>query len=177
MPTYQESGLEVVLPPGEGFRISECSAYQDLKGKCLKEMDFAWWCASSETLWLLELEEFEWLSPDERLPDYLLERFVAKATDSLLILSSVWFCSLRGTQFQTDLPPSCHSFPNTPKRMKLVFVLKANHTSVVEQFRALKDRLRNRLEGRIALFDMKKASVMLMDQNIAISAGLPISII
>lgn len=176
MPTYRESGLAINLPEDSSFRLSECSAYQDLKGKSLKEVDFGWWDTTRNTLWLLELEEFEWLKPGERLPEYLFERFMAKATDSLMILSSVWFSSAKGTQFKVSLPSFCHAFPFPPRKIKIVFILKIDRELVQAQIPALRDRLRNRLEGRIALFDMRKSSVILMDHYTAIEMGMPILI-
>jgi hypothetical protein len=125
MPIYEESGLRITLPDGDSFRLQDCASYISLKGKNLSEMDFGWWDATKETLWLLDIKDYSHLSPSEKLPDYLLEKLIKKVTDTLLILSSAWLSnSLQGKEVCADLLTLCQNFPTNFKKLKIVFVLK-----------------------------------------------------
>lgn len=173
MITYRESGLKVTLPTGDSFRFSDCPAYRSLSGASLKEMDFGWWDASRNTLWLMELKDYSRLTPAERLPADLFDGFINKATDSLLMLASVWFRSRKGAEICSDLPISCQSFPSHPKKIKLIFLLKVNSHQIPE-LGPLGERVKNRIKGRAALFDIPVANVTLLDHNTAMSVGLPV---
>lgn len=174
MVTYRESGLEVTLPDAEGFRFCDCPAYRDLSRFSLKEMDFGWWDNSKDTLWLLELKDYSRLTEPERLPVKLFDNLTGKATDSLMMLSSVWFGSSQGTEIGRSLPPSCRIFPAYPKTLKIIFVLKLPRHPMATELSALTVRLRNRLQGRVALFDMAMTDVVLVDHKTAMKVGLPI---
>lgn len=173
MPIYEESGLQITLPDGECFRFQECQSYKSLSGNNLSEMDFGWWDSSKDTLWLLELKDYSHLTPPQRLPDYLLEKLTNKVTDSLMILSSVWSGSLQGKQILADLPASLQVFPIYPKKLKIVFVFKITDTNIKIQLSPLKTRLKERLRGRLLLFDIK--NVTLVDHETAMKMGLAIA--
>jgi len=170
---YQESGLLIGLPDGDSFRFQDNTAYQKLKGQNLAEMDFAWWDASNSTLYLMDVKDYSHLTPSEKLPEPLLEKLIAKVTDSLMILSSAWIGTNQGQQIKIDLPTSCQSFPLKPNRLKIIFVLKIKNSSLKAELSPLKTRLVNRLQGRLALFDLR--NVTLIDHEIAINMGLPIT--
>jgi hypothetical protein len=40
MSVFQESGLQITLPVGEGLRFQDSPSYHTLKGKNLSEIDF-----------------------------------------------------------------------------------------------------------------------------------------
>ncbi len=173
MPIYQESGLQITLPDGESFRFQDCSGYKTLSGKNLSEMDFGWWNSTKNSLWLLDVKDYSHLPPTERLPDHLLDNLIKKATDSLLILSAVWFGSVKGQEICSELPLSCRTFPSKPKKLKIVFVLKITNSLLKAELSPLKTRLLARLRGRIALFDIN--NVTLADHETGIRMGLPIA--
>jgi hypothetical protein len=60
MPIYEESGLRITLPNGENFRFQDFPSYKKLNGKNLSEMDFGWWDATKNTLFLLEVKDYSW---------------------------------------------------------------------------------------------------------------------
>lgn len=172
MAIYQESGLRITLPDGDSFRFQDCSSYKTLSGKNLSEMDFGWWDSTRNTLWLLDIKDYSHLTPSEKLPDHLLDNLINKATDSLLLLSAVWFGSIKGKEIGLELPLSCQSFPSNPRKLKIVFVLKISNTHIKAELSPLKTRLLARLQGRIALFDLN--NVTLTDHETGIKMGLPI---
>ncbi len=178
MSVFQESGLQITLPVGENFRFQDCPSYQKLKGKNLSEMDFCWWDAGKNTLWLLEVKDYSHFRPPQGFTgnsaDYLLNKLINKATDSLLILASAWFGSLQGQEICGDLPVFCHSFPTKPKKIRIVFIFKITDPNIKLQLRDLKDSLQIKLKGRLSLFD---TNVTLTDHETAIQNGLPIEII
>ncbi|MCD8486186.1 MAG: hypothetical protein LRZ84_05425 [Desertifilum sp.] len=173
MPEYQESGLLISLPDEDSFRFQDNIVYQKLKGKNLAEMDFAWWDTSKSTLYLMDVKDYSHLTPSEKLPEPLLEKLIAKVTDSLMILSSAWIGTGQGQQIKIDLPMSCQTFPLKPKSLKIIFVLKIKNSTLKAELSPLKTRLVNRLQGRLALFDLR--NVTLIDHEIAINMGLPIT--
>jgi len=175
MSVFQESGLQITLPVGENFRFQDCPSYQNLNGQNLSEMDFGWWDANKNTLWLLEVKDYSHLTPLERLPDHLLDKLINKATDSLLILASVWFGSQKGKEICRDIPGSCHNFPVDPRKIKIVFVLKLTDANIKLQLSPLKTRLKNKLTGRLLLFDV--SHVTLTDHETGIRMGLPIQVV
>ncbi|WP_445630204.1 hypothetical protein [Nostoc sp. DSM 114167] len=176
MPIYEESGLRITLPDGESFRFQDCPSYQILNGKNLSEIDFGWWDASKDTLCLLEVKDYSGLSPSERLPQHLLDKLINKVTDTLMLLSSVWFASLQGQQICSDLPVSCQTFPIKPKKIKIVIILKINSDiKIRDELSPIKTRLKDKLLGRLQLFDIKH--VTLVDHETAIKMPLPIEVI
>ncbi|MDB9528948.1 hypothetical protein PN498_23345 [Oscillatoria sp. CS-180] len=176
MAVYQESGLEVDLPDHQIFRFCDCTAYRRLSSYSLKEMDFGWWDNQASTLWLMELKDYSRLALEDKLPNNLFGNFVDKATDSLMMLAAVWSNSEHGQALGRCLPTPCTSFPQQPHEIKLVFVLKLESQQLLTQLSALSVRLRNRLRGRIALFNMSMTDLILLDHMTAIRAGLPIKI-
>ena len=171
MAIYQESGLRITLPDGDSFRFQDCYSYKALSGKNLSEIDFCWWDSTRNTLWLLDIKDYSHLTPSEKLPAHLLENLINKATDSLLLLSAVWFGSLKGKGISSELPISCQSFPQAPQKLKIVFVLKISNSHLKAELSPLKTRLLARLQGRIALFDIK--NITLADHETGIKMGLP----
>lgn len=173
MIAYQESGLVITLPEDEHFRFHDCQAYQLLSGQHLKEMDFGWWQADKKVLWLIEIKEYESLTPTERLPAHLLNNLVNKATDSLLMLAALWAKTNKGLELAKCLPSSIHQFPG---RVKLFFIFKVaeDQTLFRNHFGSLKDALKNQLRGKRALFDIKH--ITLVDHLTAIKCNLPITI-
>jgi hypothetical protein len=150
MTTYHESGLVITLPDGEHFRFQDCQAYKRLSGQFLKEMDFGWWQADKNTLWLIEI--YASLMPEEQLPAHLLDNFVNKATDSLLILAALWAKTNQGLEFASCLPPQIHQFP---KRLKFFFILKIDEVLFNSKIEPLKDELKNRRRDKLALFEYR----------------------
>ena len=180
MPTYQthlESGLKVTLVDGESFQLGSCQTYIQLKGQNLKEMDFAWWDSTANTLWFLELKDFSGLSLEEQLPDDFVKNLAKKATDVLLMLSSVWVNSAKGQKLCSEIVSFCPVFPTTLRKLKLVFVVKLGpHHQPQVYLDPLQIKLRNYLRGCLSLFDIKINNVLLIDSSTAISSDLPISL-
>ncbi len=173
MPVYAEPGFSVALPDWLSFRLQDCESYSTLCGQGLSEMDFGWWeDAPQPTLWLLEVKDYGHLAPEEQLPEHLIPKLVAKATDTLLLLAAAWIPTGRGQDIARWLPEPCRSFPAAPKRLKLVFALRLppERRALVP---ALKDKVNQQLRGRIGLFDLKQ--VILVDHETAARMGLPIT--
>jgi len=171
MTNYTESGLQVSLPDGNNFRFQDLTVYTKLKGKHLKEVDYCWWDTSKNKFWLLEVKDYSHLTIEERLPDNLLEKFTNKVTDALMMLAAAWSGTNAGKQFLAELPSIFHNFPVLPYRIKIVCVLKSIEPHQKVELSALKTKLNKRLEGRIALFDLK--DVTFTDHETAIKMGLP----
>jgi len=180
MPTYQsyqESNLTVTLIDGEHFQFESCATYITLKGQNLKEMDFAWWNSTTNTLWFLELKDFSRLTLGQQLPDDFINKLAKKATDVLLMLSSMWINSLKGQQLCTDVLTLCPVFPTAHRQLKLIFVVKLGpHHQPQLHLDPLQIELRNYLRGYISLFDLTINDVLLIDPSTATSFGLPVAL-
>jgi hypothetical protein len=172
MPIYEESGLRITLPDGECFRFQDCPSYNPLKGKNLTEIDFGWWDSAEDTLHLLEIKDYSGLPASERLPEYLLEKLINKVTDTLMLLASVWFSSLQGQQICSDLPASFHKFPLQPKKIKIVI---NSDIKIRDELSPLKVRLKNKLLGRLKLFDIEH--ITLVDHETALKMPSLIKVI
>jgi hypothetical protein len=170
MPIYQESGLMINLPDEQSFRFQDHPAYQKLKGKGLSEMDFAWWDATKNILWLLDVKDYSHLLPAEKLPDYLLAKLSNKVIDSLLIMSAIWSNTQQGLNLKMYLPESCQ----ITQPLKIVFVFKITNQTIKASLSPLKTKLVNSLQGKLLLFDLK--NVTLVDHEIAIKMGLPLTV-
>lgn len=175
MTTYTESGIEVRLPDGQGFRFSECAAFQRLSGKHLKEMDFGWWDAPRSRVLLLEVKGREvwdevWKRKDTSPTEHLVAVLERKAIDSLALLSAVWLQTHEGASISAEIPTEAHSFPGDG-RLVLAFVLDTgvNDRALLS---AARDRLNERLAGRLALVGTRNAIVA--DVEGAARAGLPV---
>jgi len=163
MTSYYESGLKISLPSDEHFRFQDCKAYKPLSGQNLKEMDFGWWQAEKNTLCLIEIKDYTHLTPTERLPAHLLNTFINKATDSLLMLATMWAKIGKGFELSSCLPLPVQQFPShSPEklRLKLFFILKIDKVIFRSQLGILKDELNDRLRGRVALFNVRHVSLL-----------------
>jgi len=173
MTDFTESGLTISLPDGNSFRFQDLSKYTELKGQNLKEVDYCWWDDRTNTFWLLEIKDYSNLTTAEKLPNDLLETLTNKVTDSLLMLGAAWSNTNTGNSILSELPTIFQSFPKSPHKMKIVCVLKLLEHHKKVELGTLKTKFRNRLEGRISLFDLKH--VTLTDHETAIQMGIPIN--
>jgi hypothetical protein len=171
MPEFLESGLKIILPDDHSFRLQDCQVYKKLSGKNLSEMDFGWYDITKNILLLLEIKEYSELQPEDKLIERLLPKLVDKATDTLLILSSIWSKSAKGQELATDLPVSCQNFP---QRIKIVFVFNIHNPQLKMILPILKTKLNSRLKGRIALFDLR--DITLTDPETAMKMGISITL-
>ena len=179
MPTIPESGLQITLPEGMYFRFQDIPEYIKLKGQHLREMDFSWWDTDTNTLWLLEVNDYTSLSRTDRLSDHLLPVLEAKVVDSLMMLAAMWSGTVMGKKFRARIPVQLHSFPTAPprtsSRIRVVIVLKIEKRHITSDLPPLKDKLKENLQGRISLFDI--LGVQLLDHHEAINlVQYPISL-
>lgn len=176
MVVYSESPFEVDLPADDSFRFQDIPAYKRLKGRHLKEMDFGWWDLDRHTLWLLELKDYQGMSPQERLPSNLLAVLRGKAKDTLLMLSATWLATSTGREIARSLPQSCKRWPGLRAKIKMVFVLRVTKKHRKADLAPLRDKLKEELRGALELFDAPDAQ--LLDHNTAMKlVGLPIKLI
>ena len=180
MPNYSESGLTVILPAQDYFRISDCKTWIfSLKGNSLKEMDFGWWDLSTNELYFLELKDFTQLNhpkaKEPTTPESYINKFVTKATDMLILLAGIWLDSSKGNEMFQDLLTTCPNFPNSPRKIHLIFVVKTYDPSAAIWLPLINIEIRKQLKGRVMLFDMDPVDdVVLLDHQEAIQRGLPI---
>lgn len=168
---HPESGLYFDPPHARCFRWDTCPDFKIFKGLGLAEMDFGWRDETTGTLHLLELKDY---STRDLSPDWLIGDLVQKATDSLLLLASVWYGFPRGDAIRACLPDEWHEHAER-QPIQLNFVLK---TADVVPLHDLQDRLRNKLLGRQELLALRTVTtVYLVNHEFAVSElGLPLTL-
>jgi len=175
MRTLEESGFRVSVPESDSFRLADLEPYRELSGRHLKEMDLGWWDVPRARLLLLELKGREiWDEFDrerEGAHAHLLASLETKANDVLLILAAVWSGTETGKRLAALLPPRARAYPGD-KKLKLVFLVDTPARRR-ELLGPVKDALRNRLAGRLALFGA--AAIVLADDETAMKMGLPVA--
>jgi hypothetical protein len=172
---HYESGLHVELPHDRCFRLDLCQRVRELKGRGLAEMDYGWWDPGARTMHLLELKDYS--PPNPRLEsNFLLDECAQKATDCLLVLASVWHDLPLGPHLVECIPEEWRVRPAAAVRLQLTFVVKTSDPTDLEALIKLQDRLRNKLGGRLELFQVRdRATVLVLDHQRAAKAGIPVS--
>jgi len=156
MATYLESGLRVSLEEGRHFRFEPLRAYERLKGRHLKEIDFAW-CEGPEDateLVLLEVKRYEEIDAGaaKRRPDVISD----KITDALLFLLAIWARTSVGHDAAAEIPPCA---AQVPRRLRVVVAVSLPASRKVHLL-SLRDSLRGRLWGRLLLAEGNKPEIV-----------------
>jgi len=169
-----ESGFKVSLPQSSSFRLADLAPYQQLSGRCLKEMDIGWHDGTTGYLVLLELKGSDvWNAFDSNAAaahDHLVANLKGKATDVLLILASVWSQTDFGAQLSPLLPAIARTFPGMSK-LKLIFLVDTPPTRL-PLLGPVKDELNRVLAGRAGLYGIRRVTIIDFDKAKAI--GLPV---
>lgn len=163
MPPIVESGLCVNLPPGNHFRFADTSAYNALKGRSVKEMDFAW--VDSGNLFLLEVRDYTQVTQTLSVVDFVpvkgqsephrFSALVDKVTDSVLMMLSVWAGTGWGQQLMAELPGAAKA--RMPLKVVVAVELPA---ALAVHLQGLRDSLNARLSGRLAFADVKRVALI-----------------
>lgn len=162
-----ESGIRFKLPDGSYFRLCDIEAYRKLSGQNLKEMDFGWWDEKLGKLFLLEVKEYRDFENKTKYSTRINE-LVKKATDALMIFSSVWSGTAKGGEIGKHLPQKAVKFPGAGK-VHLIFLLNLRGEEIPI---TAKDEINSKLKGILSLFDIKRASVVNLEK--AIKMNLPV---
>lgn len=167
-----ESGFKLVVPRKTSFRFTECSAYQNLCGLSLKEMDIGWYNASTGKLLLVELKGHELWDEFDKSRDSAYHHLVTvlngKLTDTLLMLAAVWVATDTGKALKACLPAEIHGYPGDGN-IKLIFLIDTPPARK-SLLTPVKDAINKELAGRIHLFGVRRAS--LIDFETAQKMGL-----
>lgn len=178
MGVIEESGMRIEYPDSNSFRIGELDAYKRLSGKHLKEMDLGYWDAEKETLWLVELKgesdrllevadehHKETQTGDESIRLERCSRFthdlMLKTLDTLLIMASIWSGTDEGLNIGEEIPEAIRQYPGHGN-VKLAFVIDTA-AERKHLLNILKDHVNTRLEGRLALFNIRRITLVDID--------------
>lgn len=173
--TFTESGFEVTMPEGAGFRLGENPHYQNLSHLHLKEMDVGWWDDANNELVFLELKGVEiWEGFDQPGNDghaHMTESIQGKITDVLLIMAAVWVGTRKGGEIGESLPGVVHRYPGEGN-LKFV-VLVDTPQSHLPLLSPVNDEINKKLAGRTRLFGVDHIGVI--DFDTAVKMGLPVT--
>jgi len=156
--------FQLTLSNVDCFRVENINPHKRLTNSHLKDIDVCWFDPSSGILYLMEFKDYAnpHFLANSSLNDEL-DDLINKATDMLMILASIWSNSQKGQEYKNEIPNSCCSLP---RKIKIFFVFKLITAQIQNDIPAITTKLRNRLKGRAALFDMNTANdVMIIDLN------------
>lgn len=176
-----------MFDPPEGYFRWQDAPYFALhfKGIGLCEMDFAWHDPAKDVLHLLEVRDYSradrqdlWFKAGDRQTLDIVHELVQKATDSLLLLSSMWYGLPHAAGLQADVPRVWHVRPEPPRALRVTFVLKLATDAQTAALQPMQDSLRNRLKGRLRLLGLesKVVLVQLLPHTMIETARLPLSV-
>lgn len=167
----EESGLYFDPPVGY-FRIQDAPYFKDkFQRRGLCEMDFGWLDPVQRILHLLELKDYS----TRELPPDLTGDLVQKATDSLLLLSSIYYGLPHQEGIHSVFPAECHERPSPPASIRITFVIKTQSRDTAILLQKMSDSLKNRIAGRLELLDLRTVTqVFLLDQWMAKEQRIPI---
>ena len=176
---HLESGLYFEPPHERCFRLDQAEFSGTLfKRFGVQEMDFGWWDASQRAMRLLEVKDYSVAAFNA---EHYLNECLQKATDSLLLLASVWYGLPYGPQVRGCLPEEWHARPGAETRLHLFFVIKVSESTDAGPTKdplgmdALEAKARNKMRGRLEMLQVLPATtVFLMNHRAAAGRGLPI---
>ena len=169
MVTYLESGLHVHLDADQSFRFSDTQFYKARSGQNLKEIDFGWWDAAKQTLWLMELKGEEVWNHDEQ--HHLVNVLQKKTVESLLMLGAMWSGRAPSVALGHELPGKIAKL-GADAAIRLVVVIPTP-TKRKPLLSAVATKLNQMMAGQIGLFGIRRVSVM--DADTAVAMGLPVA--
>jgi len=167
--TYTESGLHIRLDSDQSFRFSNTTFYQTRSGRNLKEIDFGWWDAAKNTLWLMELKGEEVWDNDGQ--DHLVNVLQKKTVDSLMMLAAMWSRRAPSVDLARELPISIAELRlDADIRLVVVIPTPQRRRPLLS---AVATKLNQIMAGQIGLFGIHRVSVI--DTVAAMAVGLPVT--
>lgn len=166
----EESGFRIIVPRDASFRFADSTAYRQLGGRRVSEMDVGYWDEAHQWISLLEVKDFSVHEPLKAL----LPKLVAKGRDSLVMLHAVWHdLSDIARALRGDLPDPCRS----PKKVRLLFVLRVGAGFSREQLLPIKDDVEHQIKAYAELLGFSRIIVAVMDHEKAVEKGLPLTVL
>ena len=168
---YTESGIEVDLSGFSHFRFEECRGYEEIKGLNIKEIDFGWWNAGENCLYLLELKDYSFVTnhlPKEKSGE-LIENLLKKSQDVIFMLSATWLKNGGSENIKKCLPREAQEkckikiFHLINCRMTFETHLLGLNTVLSSKFRGYQKLFENILTFRI--ISARQAEKIFIDPN------------
>jgi hypothetical protein len=159
----EESGFEFGMPEGRYFRFEELDAYDEVKADALKEVDFVWVEDSEDghdVVWMLEVKNVRGPEAKDFSVDDWTERLVQALTDGFIMVSSIWSGSWWGQELNNELQDKGVNFPSKigETRVAVAFAKEGKSLDTLLAS-SLVDTLRDRLEGRVQVFQPREIDV------------------
>lgn len=144
----------------------------------MKEMDVIWWDDRRNTLWLIECKGDKVLEKIDSLEigrcfgqrtgffsgnsAELIHELLVKAVDCLMMLSSAWAGTDRGSSFLREMPETVRqALRRHPGEGNIALMFVINARRGRESFMgAIGDKLNHLLAGKLALFGIRRAEVV-----------------
>lgn len=157
MDIFDESGVRVDMTGKKYFRFQDISAYKQISGQCVKEMDVCW--LDNNQLILLELKDYKQSLLEAKQNNIIPKQFVkfvcnnieCKLWDSLLMLSACWLPTKSGGKLRNELDSVFHQLPD---QIRVVIVIDMQEIDIRRHFTPLQKELKKRLKGKLSLFDV-----------------------
>ncbi|MCD6594747.1 hypothetical protein J7L68_03640, partial [bacterium] len=169
---YSESGFNIEISK-KHFRFSECYAYKQISGKSVKEMDFCIFDDEKRELILVEIKNYIKIqNKSEFKTDKLTETLCLKVVDSLLMFCAGWLKTNWGNDFLICIPDTIKKYIQVNK-INIFFFIKIPKS--LETFMPIvQDDVNKKLEGKLDIFGIGRASFFFEKQKIESSVGIKI---
>ena len=161
---FQENSLLVSVPDNRHFRLENCQAYVQVKGKSMKEMDVGW--IEGDDVWLLELKDYGQYIPanvKKQIPK-LEENLPHKVRDTLTMIGAAWASTSWGAGLMNDIQATCPEFPTEACTIRVGAVINIDDPSDVALLSQIKDRIAADLDGELDVMGVQSVVVLPADQ-------------
>jgi hypothetical protein len=162
---FEENGIWINFPDANYFQFQAMPSYQGISSQSVKEMDFGWFDAPNDTLYLVELKAYYHPGNPMHRPTDLSDGDVRETKLQELREKSIHSLSML---YNTRSPvraalPLAHL---SGKKLRLIHILSIPN-GLISYLLMMQDLLRHQLKPYAAIFDIN--SVAIIDYETACS--------
>ena len=158
MPIWDEYRFRFTLPDERAFRFEQCAAYNAVKSRGVKEMDFGW--LDGQTLWLMEFKNYGAGVPATPKKEHLQDNLAEKIRDSLMLLGTAWSQTAFGNQLHGDIVQTCSAFPQRAIDVRPLVVMNLERKDATRLITPLRDEIEALLDGVLHCFGVSHIPVL-----------------
>jgi len=152
---FTENTISVEVKDGVYFRLEDCSAYERVKGRSVKEMDLGW--VENGSIWLTEFKDYGPSIPAElsAAVEKLENTIPAKLRDTVTMLAAVWAETPWGNELLDNIRDTCDNFPASARPIQAVTIVRIEQDADIELLSAMQDKVQAQLAGICDVMDVK----------------------
>jgi hypothetical protein len=177
---FRENTILITVPDDHYFRFEECDAYEQVKGKGMKEMDVGW--VDGDDLWVVELKDYGQHIPADLRKQLakVRDNVPLKVQDTLAMLGAAWSKTAWGRDLLQDIRQTCATFPDTAVPIRTGVIINIENRSDIQLLQSIKDRIAADLKGELEIMGVESIVVLPVgspriqqDMGITVQESLP----